>query len=430
MSQADQAGNNDGDPAEKAYAHAVAKAIDALVTRVRDIEDCERFFVPVAIAQKSQDRLNIKAELEQMSSSITPSDRLATGATIRAVVDVARRLERVMRSQRARTLRASLFLGIFSGYDTYTGDLISGLFSLRPELFQRIGRDVPVADVLTAPSFEHLKAKILGDWIEDLRRKSYVEQFDTLEKMFDVKLRAFPRWADFVEASQRRNLFAHCDGTVSQQYVSVCNREGGEIKTVVGSKLDLSSTYFQTACSLIVEVGLKLGHTLWRKIAPSELAVADKHLHHLAYEALQFAEWSWAKTIGDFGLSQKRFSSEQNRLVFVVNQAIALKGGGSPSSAHALLDAEDWSAASTEFKLAAAVLRDQHEEAGELMVRLGATSTLLDDSSYHDWPLFRDFRGTPQFLTAYEKVYGRPFIVELSASGSRAAVHDEKPDVQ
>ncbi len=405
-------------PAAKAYDYAVANVIDAFVSRVRDIEDCERFFVPVAIAQKTQDRHAIKAELEQMVSSIEPSDRPATGATIRAVVDVARRLERIARSQRAQTLRTSLFLGIFSAYDTFTGDLIGALFSLRPELFQRIGRDVPVADVLTAPSLEQLKAKIVGDWVEDLRRKSYIEQFEALEKMFDVKLRAFPDWSTFVEVSQRRNLFAHCDGVVSQQYISICRREGSNVTAEVGSKLSLREDYFARACTIIAEVGLKLGHTLWRKIAPADLAIADKHLHHLAYEALQFSEWGWAKTIGDFGLSQKRFSTEQNRLVFVVNQAIALKRAGNASAAQSLLDREDWSAASTEFKLAAAVLRDEHDRAGELMVRLGPKGDLLDDSSYHDWPLFRDFRGTPQFLAAYEKVYGRPFTVELSSSVS------------
>jgi len=38
---------------------------------------------------------------------------------------------------------------------------------------------------------------------------------------------------------------------------------------------------------------------------------------------------------------------------------------------------------------------------------------LIDERAYHTWPLFKVFRTSPEFLKAYEEIYGRPFIVEL-----------------
>lgn len=51
-----------------------------------------------------------------------------------------------------------------------------------------------------------------------------MEQFEVLQKRLELKLTEFPHWRRFVEAAQRRNLLTHCDGIVSEQYLSVCRK--------------------------------------------------------------------------------------------------------------------------------------------------------------------------------------------------------------
>ena len=77
--------------------------------------------------------------------------------------------------------------------------------------------------------------------IESLRRKSYIEQFKELETKFSIKLTKFDRWPYFIESAQRRNLFTHCDGIVSKQYLDVCRDVNFKFDKVykVGERLEI-----------------------------------------------------------------------------------------------------------------------------------------------------------------------------------------------
>ncbi|MBU3640432.1 hypothetical protein [Polynucleobacter sp. Fuers-14] len=33
---------------------------------------------------------------------------------------------------------------------------------------------------------------------------------------------------------------------------------------------------------------------------------------------------------------------------------------------------------------------------------------------YEDWPIFREFRSTPEFLEVYQEVFSEPFAIEIS----------------
>ncbi len=169
-----------------------------------------------------------------------------------------------------------------------------------------------------------------------------------------------------------------------------------------------------------MEVGFKLAQTLWRKVLPAELEEADKHLHAVTYEALQREEWGWAKTTGEFAVGQKVMTSEQNRLIAIINLAIAMVASGDRNGSEILLATRDWSATAGEFQLAVAVLRGRYDTAAEIMERMGKRGELLSEAAYHDWPLFREFRDAPQFLKTYEKIYGHSFTEELTRKAADA----------
>lgn len=89
-----------------------------------------------------------------------------------------------------------------------------------------------------------------------------------MENNFKIPLReGLEVWAKFIEITERRNLFVHCDGIVSKQYLEVCNKHGFDFSKPlsVGEKLDVVPDYFESAYECLFEVGVKLGHVLWRK---------------------------------------------------------------------------------------------------------------------------------------------------------------------
>lgn len=395
--------------------HPIAEAITRFLHSARDIKWSCRVFVP-ASAEIIKERYN-KAEKQIKSGELllTSNDAIERVHGMKDMLEAMRKIKRIGYSRIPEVIETSLFLSLFSAFDAYTGELLNGIYERKPELFCKLNRQIELADVLTANSIEDLKRSALEKEIENFRRKSYVDQFTELEKSFGINLRAFSRWPDFVESTQRRNLLTHCGGIVSSQYIKICKDEGYLEKDIppLGTKLTLGPKYFLSTCELLIEVGLKLGQTLWRKILPNELMAADNHLHDTQYEALYSHNWNRAKVFGEFAVKQRDYSNELAKRLSIINYCIALKFSGDEVNAKIELQKVDWSASINDFRLAEAVLQDRFEDAASLMVLIGKSGKYVSEFAYHSWPLLCKFRETPEFMTSYEKIYGYPFVAEL-----------------
>lgn len=288
--------------------------VDSLLHRLRDIEDCERKTLPTVISAHSGVLLEAAKRLVETAPILKSQGEGAAGSALRDVIDATRKLNRIVHARPYDTLREALFLDIFfAAFDTFTGEFLLALFESRPELMKRLGGQVAAAHVVAAKDLDELRKRLLYERIEEHRRKSYVKQFEWLEGLFGLTLREFENWPAFVEVAQRRNLFAHCGGIVTDQYLDVCKGEGHISSHERGALLTLNRDYLLQACSLTAEVAVKLCHTLWRKIMPNDLEAADKHLHGVVYESLQFEEWSWASRIAN--LRCYKSSTRRNKIV-------------------------------------------------------------------------------------------------------------------
>lgn len=366
--------------------------------------------------------------LKKNINILKSENALLKSIAIDNTLQAAKNLIRVMRARRTVTLSSGLFLSIFSAYDSFTGDLLTAIYNHRPELFNEMNRTVSVSEIMQKNSFNELRSAILQDEIETFRRKSYVEQFEDLEAKFKMPLKSFERWPHFVECGQRRNLITHCNGIVSDQYLKICRKEGftSQKPLSIGDVLTLSVEYLSQTCKIIMEVGVKLGQTIWRKVIPNDLPKADEHLSDVIYNFLLLENWEMAQVFGDFALNQKRVSSDLIRKMMIINYAIALKFDKKPKELLKLLASIDWSASINEFRLAEAVLLERFEDAVAFMQRIDQKGDLLGEGSYHIWPLFRDFRTKEIFLEAYEKIYGHPFILELQKNVSLVQATSEE----
>jgi hypothetical protein len=161
-----------------------------------------------------------------------------------------------------------------------------------------------------------------------------------------------------------------------------------------------------------LEIGVKLAHVLWRKEQPDDRADADSNLIEVTFDLLVEGRWALAQRLLDFGTQTlKKWSSDERRRTLVVNRCQAYKWGGRSEMARRILEVEDWSAAADKFKLAEAVLHDDFAKAALLMAKLGADSKDVQKGDYREWPLFREFRRSAEFLSTYEQLYAEPFRV-------------------
>ena len=396
--------------------HPIAKAIGNLLHRVRDVEEAIGYAEMASNSQLEKFEA-VKNEfnelIEYLKEEMDAKRPVPRGPFVRHVYALMQRIDRQVKTNPQATLCESLLLGLFAAYDDYFGNLLRAIFSTKADLFPALGIQISTADVMSASSIDALKAEILDRFVDDIRRDSYVDQFARLERMFSVDLRKFENWPSFVEKAQRRNLTAHCGGAVSRQYLEACQSAGHQGKAEKGEHLDVGIEYLREACTIVKEVAVKLGHVLWRKVLESPSESADRHLQDLQYDALSIQDWAFSLMVGEFAVAQKKISKDLFKRIFIVNLAISLRYLGGVLESKELLARHDWSSAAGDFRLAVSVLNDDYKTASETMREIGKKGMVIDVTSYHQWPLFNEFRSSAEFLAAYKTIYGQDFVAEL-----------------
>jgi hypothetical protein len=322
----------------------------------------------------------------------------------------------------------SFLVALVSQYDSFLGQLIETLLLSKPEILNGADRALSFAELVGFDSIQAAREHVVEKEVESVLRESHSEQFGWMEKKFNLPLReGLKIWPCFIEITERRNLYVHTGGQVSEQYLGVCRNHQFDVsKTAKGDQLYVSPEYFLKAHAVIFEIGVKLANVLWRKLKPEERKAADQNLVLIGYNLVLEEQFELAKAILDFSTEVlKTHSSEDFRLRFVVNRAQAYKWSGDNARAMKILDNEDFSALSDGFRLAEAVLRENYKAAFGLVRAIGAHGDVSLEA-YREWPLFREFRKQkelgPMILKIFKEPLNRIEVESKVPAGSGAAV--------
>lgn len=314
----------------------------------------------------------------------------------------------------SRIVPQSLLVSLVSQFDAYIGRLIRTIFFVKPEILNSSEKNIKFSDLLEFQSIETAREFIIEKEVESVLRSSHEKQFDWLEDKLGMTLRkGLDVWPDFIEITERRNLFVHCNGVVSSQYLSICKKHKVVFdKTFhIKDNLQVTPKYFVNAYKCFFVIGVKLAHVIWRKLRPQEREQADKNLNSVTYDLLLKEEYELANILLDFATNLPEFSNEEYRLMFLINKSQSKKWMGDREAALQLISSEDWSACSYKFKIAIAVLKDEFEEAARIMRILGGASEEVTKDYYKDWPIFKEFRKTTEFLSTYEEIFSEKYTV-------------------
>jgi hypothetical protein len=329
-------------------------------------------------------------------------------------------LRRYERGARASSLvPRSFVVSLVSQFDALVGALIRELLLLQPSKLQASQRTLTFSDLVQFGSLEAARDHILEKEVESVLRQSHSEQFEWLERQFSITLRPDEAtWHRFIELTERRNLFVHTSGQVSGQYLSVCKKHGVPVDKGItrGTELRANGAYLRDAHRCIAELGIKLAHSLWRKVAPQDRKAADTNLIAVTFDLISDEQYDLAARLLDYATETiPKFASESNRRTLIINRAQAYKWKGDQKRALAILEKEDWSASADRFRLCAAALRDDFAESIAMMRRIG-TSGELRKSEYRDWPVFRKLREEASFQQAFTEVFGEALVIPRTRS--------------
>lgn len=310
-------------------------------------------------------------------------------------------------------LPINFIVAFVSQYDAYLGRLIRTVFLTRPEILNSSEKNILFSELMDFKSLDEAKEFVIEKEVESVLRESHLKQFKWLEGKLSMKLREdLPSFTDFIEITERRNLFVHCNGVVSRQYLINC-REGG-VKSIdkikLGVQLNASPKYLGKCYSVLFEIGVKLGQVIWRKLHPDKIEEADGNLIDICFDLLIKGRYKLAINLLNFAtITLKKHCDQETLLVFIVNKALGYYLSDKKEECYKILDSEDWSATSDTFKLAIAVLRENYIEATKLMAKLGPDHERVTKKAYMVWPLFKKFRESKEFNETYKVIFKEEF---------------------
>lgn len=310
----------------------------------------------------------------------------------------------------SKILPESLFVSLISQYDAFTNSLLKILFEIRPEFINNSERELTFSQLVDFDSIENARNYIIEKEVETVLRKSHSEQFDYLEKKLEMPLRkSLPIWKIFIEITQRRNLFVHCDGIVSSQYLKVCRENNCSIEGIeLNQRLDVNIEYFKKAYECLYEISSKLTHTIWRKLLKDDIKNADQKLNTICFDLLNTNQLELSDVLLDFAIKQDRHYNDASKNMFIVNRALSLYLNSKSDDAKKIMDTKDWSASSDDFKLANYVITEDHDKACRLMKKIGDDGE-VDKENYRSWPLFFKLRKEEKFKETFKEIFKQEY---------------------
>ena len=397
--------------------HPIEKALSVYIDHIDSLYKT-LFLTMVAIDKTFKKTKDLVDDFEKQNCEVLGPDEdghftvLVHDNYIRKWTKLQQELKQISLSH--KLVPASFLTSFVSQYDAFLGQLIKALFDINPEMLNSSERNLSYSQLAEFESITDAREHIVEKEIETVLRKSHAEQFDWLEKKFELPLRKdLSIWPMFIEVTERRNLFVHTRGIVSSQYIKVCRQHGVKLPEdiKVGSELGASIKYMVEAYSCIFDMGVQLAHVLWRKKDTKTKVDADDNLNAIAFELLLDKKYSLLIRVLDFAFNTiKKFSSEQIRRMLVVNRALAYKWSGNEKAAARIINAEDWTATSDNFKLAEAIILEDYKQADILAERIGSDGS-IPITAYREWPLFLKYRERPEFKEIFKKMFNEDLEV-------------------
>ncbi|MBY7835814.1 hypothetical protein KW460_01880 [Vibrio fluvialis] len=94
--------------------------------------------------------------------------------------------------------------------------------------------------------------------------------------------------------------------------------------------------------------------------------------------------------------------------MMIINLAQAYLRSDQKDKSKQVLNRYDWSATGYEFKLAVAVLNNEHSDAAKLLKTVVVAGDLTEEEVI-EWPLFKEFRKTDEFLCVFKELFNKDY---------------------
>ena len=408
---------------EEKESSPIGEAIVKSLLSLDSLKEASQIFISSLEEEAKLARQSFREEADPFSEEVIIQDvdgedkkRIVFNVPVshrRKLLDKHNRFKRLIHAK--DIIPRNFLIAYVSEFDYFVGALLKNIYMLKPDLLNQSDRTFNFKDLSKFSSLDDVREEVIEKDIEQILRSSHIDQFKAIANKVDIEtLTKFDNWSNFIEITERRNLFVHADGVISTQYQKVCKTVNINIdNNQIGTKLDCSKEYLDQTYEIMYEVIVKLGQTIWRKVfgkSSKNKELADTYLIHLLFELLCNEQYKLAVNIGEFAIEQRSISNDFRKRMMLINLCLAYKYSNEIDKCNKLLDSYDWSSVQDVFQLALVCIKDEHEAACRLIKSLiNSKSELVTESALHSWPLFKVLKEQQSFKEMYEELFQASF---------------------
>jgi hypothetical protein len=312
-------------------------------------------------------------------------------------------------------LPASTLMSMVAAFDSIIADLVGVMLKSRREKLTVGERTIPLSDVLASKSIDEIIDRFVTNEVYELLRGSHDEQIKFIENNFDIGIRSDWRgWGDFIEIFERRNLLAHGEQFFTPRYSEICSRHGKSVNVrKAGNKIELPRKYLMHAADTLLEFGMLLTFSLWRKHFRDQEGEAFVTLNQVSYELITEKRLTVAENMLKYASGLKTSGcTDFTRRMMIVNRANALRQLEKPEEAERVLNSVDWSATSNYFQICVAAVRGDTPGVVSRIESVKSDKPNEDQKigkqGFREWPVFEVVRDDASFQEEFERVFGEP----------------------
>lgn len=313
-----------------------------------------------------------------------------------------------------RLFEKQLIVTLVSRFDEFLGQVLRLVLEQKPESIISSNKTITYKELVALKSVDKAIEGVIHKEVEDILRESHESQIQYIDEKLKIGIQEnFKGMKKFLEVAERRNLFVHSGGVVSNQYIDRCKGFGHEVSVDRGRRLDADNEYFNDAFLTFFEIGLRIGQASYRRIFNNDLDSADRALNNLAVKFMNSGEYHLAEVITDFDIAiPEKLRSPSSEFFYYakINKAASQKFQGKDFEKG--LSDVPWQVFHSKYSLVLHVLREEYEEAGKLMQN-DEVKDIVGMAGFRAWPVFRLFRETDEFKKAYKAIYGREYIPDF-----------------
>jgi len=224
-------------------------------------------------------------------------------------------------------------------------------------------------------------------------------------------------WDLIRECRERRHLIVHNSSLVNKKYIS---RTKNPFNLKIGETIYVTKDYFIKSCREFYLAGILMSYNCWGKWDKDAATEAIYHIMVDSFELLKQNDYdlvcrftNYSKTIEARNEKQEDYLLRTN-----VNRLIALKKLDDTSILSKELKKFKTGTISPIFKLAFAILSDNHKNIIDL-VKQAKSINELDFTKYQEWPIYDFIRNTEELNNEIEKELNTSSIKKVSKATNR-----------